>query len=68
MVLAASHKSPIAKQPQGIATVYALGSFIRGSATRPDQNVYFADSMKLRGMPGWPVKMPNELSWLNMLK
>jgi hypothetical protein len=32
------------------------------------QNVYFADSMTLRGIPGCPVRMPNELSWLNMLR
>ena len=32
------------------------------------QNVYFAESMTLRGMPGCPVRMPNELSWLNMLR
>jgi hypothetical protein len=32
------------------------------------QNVYFSDSSMLRGMPGWPVRMPNEASWLNMLR
>ena len=40
----------------------------RPGSSHDHQNVYFADSMTLRGIPGWPVRIPNELSWLNMLK
>jgi hypothetical protein len=87
MLLAESHKSPIAKRPLGIAGLYAPGlmpGVLAGSTAasrspgaqvkaRPDssldhQNVYFAESMTLRGIPGWPVRIPNELSWLNMLR